>query len=240
MSKFCRRCGAQLDAGDIYCPDCGQSNAGSPQAAPTRLPAAPAQKATGLSALDAYGLYELFRNAYPEAKRVDAVFNAIAESQERIETLQEEKIAAGQVSPIIAVLLFLFYIIPGIIYIAIKSKKGKAYDAPIEAECERLDALKQQAQGVVMSCRILPRIPYEYRSTLALQTMMRYIRNEQASSWRECTRLLDEQIHRWTLEENSREALILQRYTAMKAEMAADSAAIAAGAAVVGAIGSWL
>jgi len=54
-------------------------------------------------------------------------------------------------------------------------------------------------------------IPLDYRYSLALKIMLSHVRNLRASNWKECADLYEEQLHRWTMESNSAEALQIQQ-----------------------------
>ena len=54
-------------------------------------------------------------------------------------------------------------------------------------------------------------IPADFRYSLALETMLRFVRNYMASTWKECAKLYLEQFSRWKMEANSEENLRLQR-----------------------------
>ena|GEM_PF-3060751 len=56
-------------------------------------------------------------------------------------------------------------------------------------------------------------IPSNYRYPFALKQMSGYVSDMRADSWKECVNLFEEQMHRWTLEENSEEALELASQT---------------------------
>jgi len=71
-------------------------------------------------------------------------------------------------------------------------------------------------------------IPENYRYPLALDEIYSYLANHRAESWKEAVNLYEEQLHRWKLEENSEEALVLQAQTAALAGRAASSAGTAA------------
>ena len=71
-------------------------------------------------------------------------------------------------------------------------------------------------------------IPENYRYPLALDEIYSYLANHRAGSWTEAVNLYEEQLHRWKLEANSEEALLLQAQTAVLAGRAASSAGTAA------------
>jgi hypothetical protein len=58
--------------------------------------------------------------------------------------------------------------------------------------------------------KIILLIPPDYRYPLALSTMLGFVKNYRASTWKECANLFEEQFHRWKMEANSEESLRLQ------------------------------
>lgn len=119
------------------------------------------------------------------------------------------------------------------VFVYLMNKKKKQTYADWEI---RLAALHEQvrAQDVVLAQTIarvadkIMLIPEEYRYSFALDTMQGYLKNFRASNWRDCMNLFEEQKHRWLLEQNSNEGLLLQRQMAQSAERAASSAEAAA------------
>ena len=76
--------------------------------------------------------------------------------------------------------------------------------------------------------KIVTLIPPDYRYPLALTTMLGFVRNLRASTWKECADLYEEQLHRWQMEENSAENIRLQREIRGLTKRAVDSATTAA------------
>ena len=70
-------------------------------------------------------------------------------------------------------------------------------------------------------------IPPKYRYPLALMTMLEFIRNYRASSWKECVEKFEKQLHRWRIEADSAENLRIQREISGLTKRAADSATVA-------------
>ena len=104
----------------------------------------------------------------------------------------------------------------------------KKWDELVEVftrEAETLTFIRaEELNGTVL----VTHIPPDYRYSLALKTMLRFVRNMMASSWKECAMMYEEQIHRWTLEANSAENLELQRQAAYYTQKASGSATAAA------------
>ena len=71
-------------------------------------------------------------------------------------------------------------------------------------------------------------IPPDYRYPLAIETMLRFVKNLRASTWKECADLYEEQLHRWQMEANSAENLRLQREIRNLTGSAANNAKAAA------------
>ena len=71
-------------------------------------------------------------------------------------------------------------------------------------------------------------IPPDYRYPLAIQTMLGFVRNLRASTWKECADLYEEQLHRWQMEENNAEHnMLLQQVQNLTGKAAAASTASA-------------
>jgi len=75
---------------------------------------------------------------------------------------------------------------------------------------------------------VLQFIPPQYRYPMALKQMIDCVSNRRADSWKECANLYEEQLHRWTLEKNSEEALKLAAETNALAESAVRNSQAAA------------
>ena len=71
-------------------------------------------------------------------------------------------------------------------------------------------------------------IPPDYRYPLALSTMLGFVRNLKATTWKECVNLYDEQLYRWQMLENSAENIRINREIRALTKRAADSATAAA------------
>jgi len=71
-------------------------------------------------------------------------------------------------------------------------------------------------------------IPPNYRYPLALNEIYSYLANLRAENWKEAVNLYEEQLHRWQMEQNSEEALLLQAQAAALAGKASSRAGTAA------------
>ena len=71
-------------------------------------------------------------------------------------------------------------------------------------------------------------IPPNYRYPLALDEIYSYLANLRAENWKEAVNLYEEQLHRWQMEVNSEEALLLQAQAAALAGKASSRAGTAA------------
>ena len=71
-------------------------------------------------------------------------------------------------------------------------------------------------------------IPENYRYPLALDTIGAFLSSFRAENWKEAVNLFEEQLHRWQMEANSEEALLLQAQTAILAGKASSRAGTAA------------
>jgi hypothetical protein len=71
-------------------------------------------------------------------------------------------------------------------------------------------------------------IPPDYRYSLAIETMLRLVKNLRASTWKECANLYEDQLSKWKIEAKSEESLRLQREIRNLTGAAANSAKAAA------------
>ena len=88
-------------------------------------------------------------------------------------------------------------------------------------------SIERRLDETVKKVRYLGLIPQGYRHYPAVTTMKGFLNSGRADTWKECTALYEEQVHRWKLEQNSAEALQWSMYTAMQAQQAAKSAGFA-------------
>ena len=77
-------------------------------------------------------------------------------------------------------------------------------------------------QSVVMD------IPRDYRYSLALETMLTFVKNRRASTWKECADLYEVTYHQWIMQANSAEALRIQQEISNYTKATARSARTAA------------
>ena len=92
----------------------------------------------------------------------------------------------------------------------------------LEKKLEKADRAAEENKKIIML------IPPDYRYPLALETMLGFVKNLRASTWKECADLYEEQLHRWQMETNSAENLRLQREIRGLTKRAADGATAAA------------
>jgi hypothetical protein len=71
-------------------------------------------------------------------------------------------------------------------------------------------------------------IPPKYRYPLALATMIELIQTGRADSWEKCADKYEEQYHRWVVEHNCQQSMILQQQTLTAANSAKSYASAAA------------
>ena len=116
----------------------------------------------------------------------------------------------------------------------------KKYGTMIEEDTQIMSHAEGEARKIIAECKTLPIIPSEYRTPLALQTMIKYLLNGQADNWKECSHRYDEQLHWWTMEKTSAEALEIQKYTALMTELTAKRAKITAVATTISAVSDIL
>ena len=103
--------------------------------------------------------------------------------------------------------------------------KKKEVQALADKEKASLDIAERNLNANIQYVNL---IPPNYRYPLALNEIYSYLVNLRAESWKEAVNLYEEQLHRWQLEANSEEALVLQAQTAALAGRAASSAGTAA------------
>ena len=100
----------------------------------------------------------------------------------------------------------------------------------LEHYSKKIDKLRLALDKVIIemneSAAML--IPPDYRYPLALTTMLGFVKNLRASTWKECADLYEQQLHRWKIETNSAENLQLQREIRNLTNTAANSAKAAA------------
>jgi hypothetical protein len=140
--------------------------------------------------------------------------------------------AVGNSDAVCAIVLILALIASFLIVRHMSKKKKQTY-ANWQARMAQLHE-QVQAQDAVLAQTIqrvankIMEIPEEYRYSFALDTMLGFLRNFRAASWKECVDMCEEQKHRWLLEQNSNEGLLLQRQMSQSSERAAARAEAAA------------
>ena len=97
----------------------------------------------------------------------------------------------------------------------------------------------KNAQEKLENAIYLPAIPEGYCYSLALETMLEIMEKGRADSWKELAKEYEEQLHRWKMQEGSRQSLELQIRQAKIAEETLKQTRRAANWATIGAIGSW-
>ncbi|MCL2695881.1 MAG: hypothetical protein FWE69_06100 [Clostridiales bacterium] len=201
-----------------------------------------------LGTLDRTSLYGLLEKAYPEAAQVDDMLNKITGLERHMDYLQGKINSSSAwfwvgiaLAVILAfslsreVLISLFYILPGAILAITQALRLSHFKRRMKGSQAEWGLLLKTVEELARGSTAFLRIPIEYRMPLTIRTMLKYLRNGQADSWKECSLLCDEQIHRWVLEQNSAEALELQKYTALATDRAARNAGLAAAASFL----SW-
>jgi len=101
-------------------------------------------------------------------------------------------------------------------------EENRIFERYIENRCKPYeDTINANIQYVNL-------IPPNYRYPLALDEIYSYLVNFKAESWKEAVNLFDTQLHRWQLEANSEEALLIQAQTAVLAGKASSRAGMGA------------
>jgi len=107
------------------------------------------------------------------------------------------------------------FVLPFVIVWRINKKKKRAIaecDATVQACESEMQALNRQYDQLYQqSYTAFEAIPEDYVNSLALETMLRFIANGRADTWKVCVDMFEEQKHRWLLENNSAESLALQQ-----------------------------
>jgi hypothetical protein len=85
-------------------------------------------------------------------------------------------------------------------------------------------SLKFDLAQLLESTVALPNIPVEYCNDVALEYMVSRIDKGVASTWKECVEQYEQQVHRWTVEENTAEAARYAKSAARSARWAAIGA----------------
>ena len=93
---------------------------------------------------------------------------------------------------------------------------------------QEIEDLKTQYNIEIENNKVITLIPADYRYPLALETMLGFVKNLRASTWKECVDLYEEQLYRWKMLENSAENLRLQHEIRNLTGTAANSAKAAA------------
>jgi len=117
-------------------------------------------------------------------------------------------------SPIVAIVFSLMAvgsILSAIIFSSRSREKSIANKQQIDDEIAEL----------LQEATVLHLLPVDYCSSLALEYMIDLLDKGRASTWRECADKYEEQVHRWTVEANSAEAV---RYAASAARSASWAA----------------
>ena len=122
----------------------------------------------------------------------------------------------GEVAIVVVILLITVFCISK--FIKLLKKRFRANRAAALSSDEKLAQLLEATVA-------LPNIPVDYCNDLALGFMVERIDKGVAATWKDCVEQYEQQVHRWTMEQNSAEA-------AHYAKSAARSAAWAA-------IGAW-
>jgi hypothetical protein len=202
--------------------------------------ARPSQNPSDITRADLKTIYAHLRRARPEAKKIQNKMDELSSAYEQIRELEDEKATKGKSSGGVIFLLFCLCIIAPFIYCGYKSSVRKRCDRDIRAIMEEIAYTESEIEKLIRESEYLPLLPNGYRTFLAVDTMIGYIENGRADSWKECTALFEEQKHRWKIEQNSEEALQYQAFAALAAQSAASSANVAAVGSTISAISSIL
>jgi hypothetical protein len=106
----------------------------------------------------------------------------------------------------------------------------------IEERLAEADQIYAETQKKIDTVRATRLVPQDYRYALALSTMVKFLENGRAENWGGLVDKYEEQLHRWTLEQNSAENLEYQKFIALKAEETAAATQVTAVATSVSAV----
>ena len=255
---FCMHCGKQINEGSAFCSVCGkpqqqaQTSAVSTDTASTQV--AVTSKPQGIAALDMPTLLETIRIANSVIK----AYLEISEHYENLDNFQQWGLVAYEAMKGVKYWLghkvpsleeygldvdFLneynqskkvwrdariqITVIEGAAseLFAKKIAKENLLQADIGQAKAELEVAENNLNANIEYVNL---IPENYRYPFALDEIYSYLADHRAESWKEAVNLYEEQLHRWKLEENSEEALLLQAQTAALAGRAASSAGTAA------------
>ncbi|MDR0220266.1 MAG: hypothetical protein LBI54_02545 [Lachnospiraceae bacterium] len=125
---------------------------------------------------------------------------------------------------------FMYYISPLLIaLVATYIYNSKARQKKQAELNQAISEAEQIAESRIAQCaKAILYIPPKYRYSIALQTMLDLMRAGRATDWTMCADKYEEQCHRWILEKNSREHIMLQQQTLAATKQAGRFAAAAA------------
>jgi len=107
------------------------------------------------------------------------------------------------------------------------------YDVLVVAEQSENKLREKQKRA-----EYIPLLPKGYCYSLAVKTMIGFIENGRADSWKELTREYEEQCHRWEMQADSKRKLELQIQQAQATEEILEQQRKTKNWAAIGAIGS--
>ena len=254
---FCMHCGKEINQGSAFCSVCGKPQQAQTNTLATEIVATqPTVISTpqGITALDRPTLLETIQIAnsvitpYMEAlENQDKLVN-LQEwclvsykkakkwlfNPKKIPTLEEYSLDLDFVNEYNAKRKHTYFGKPFVInekdivllqtFIQLMIKHDD-FRIPIEEAKAELETAENNLNANIGCVNL---IPENYRYPFALDEIYSYLVNHRAESWKEAVNLYEEQLHRWKLEENSEEALLLQAQTAALAGKAASSAGTAA------------
>ena len=220
MTPRCVKCGKAYTDGTRFCPkDGGQVVSGVSENAPQNVktyntqhnvPNVPREK-YDLRTLKYDKLRFLMNAAKGELARYTLCCENVANCQNSIATTKQQ--IALYSTPVwvlfVAIILIPAFGIGLILLIAYFSNKSKAEkaEASLRELESQLSVLNQELQRAINNFKAVLFIPNDYCYDHALTAMIKYIDNKMADSWKECVSLYEEQMHRMTMEETSKQTL---------------------------------
>lgn len=176
-------------------------------------------------------------------KYLDEINERKKEKSGRIEEEKIKPLTGGQIGGFLAAAVFtcgiaLVGIIPYVVYKIVQYKKFKDENAEripvLDKEIASLE--KELAEYSEKNAEAISFLPEEYCFDMALEYMIKLLQTERAQTLPECYDKLEEQIHRWNMEEASAEMLQNQKSMQRDLDDIETSAAIAAEASVISAV----
>jgi hypothetical protein len=144
---------------------------------------------------------------------------------------------------LIELIMAAFFVVCVILLSKVAKNKAVKLQNTVELELieikKPLTPLFDEIAQTMASSNYLNLIPSQYRNSIALSTMLNYLNSGRADSWKECTKLFEEQLHNDRMLQSQLETQRNSEIAAENSSIAAEYAARAAKSARSAALGSW-